>query len=160
MIRAHQLVEAPADPSAAILTARLSYDERHRRRFTVTATNGERVLIDLPEAHHLRGGDRLAMDDGRLLLVEAEPEPVADIVPFGKASLARLAWHLGNRHAPAAILDDRLRIRRDHVLEAMAVRLGARVHHVVAPFDPEPGAYHGEGRHDHHHAAPGDRRNG
>jgi urease accessory protein len=72
-----------------------------------------------------------------------------------------------------------LRIRRDHVIEAMVRGLGARVVEIEAPFDPEGGAYAdsshaqaGEGRHatdpghgssghgghphDHHHDAHGD----
>ena len=40
--------------------------------------------------------------------------------------LARLAWHLGNRHADVQMVGERLRIRRDHVLAAMLERLGAQ----------------------------------
>jgi len=147
MIRADTLTEAEGET----LTARLPYDARHRRRLAVTAVTGERVLLDLPEAMRLRDGDRVAMADGRILLIEAEAEPVADIYPGDGATLAQLAWHLGNRHTPTAILGDRLRIHRDHVLEAMAERLGARVVHAEAPFDPEVGAYHDGGGHGHHH---------
>ena len=43
-----------------------------------------------------------------------------------------------------------LRIRRDHVIEAMVKGLGARVIEIEAPFDPEGGAYAGGG---HAHAA-------
>ena len=130
-------------------TVRLTYDDRHRRRVVVTALDGERILIDLAAAHRLADGDRLALDDGRVLRVEAEGEPVADLMAE-RADLVRLAWHLGNRHTPTALLGDRLRIRRDHVLEDLARRLGARVELHVAPFDPEPGAYHGEGSGHHH----------
>ncbi len=44
---------------------------------------------------------------------------------------------------------DRLRIRRDHVLEEMLVGLGARLTAVEAPFEPERGAYHHHHEHDH-----------
>ena len=49
---------------------------------------------------------------------------------------------------------DRLRIRQDHVIEDMLVRLGAIVERLDAPFNPEGGAYgHGETEgHDHGHA--------
>jgi urease accessory protein len=43
------------------------------------------------------------------------------------------------------MVGDKLRIRRDHVLEAMLHGLGAALTPVEAPFDPEPGAYHGLG---------------
>ena len=153
MIRAHSLTDRVDGDR---LTARLVYDLRHRRRLGVTALTGEKVLLDLPEATRLRDGDRIALEDGRVLVIEAEAEEVAEIFPGEGASLAQLAWHLGNRHTPTAVLADRLRIHRDHVLEAMAERLGARVAHTEAPFDPEVGAYHdgggsGHGGHHHHH---------
>ena len=85
-------------------------------------------------------------------------EPLTEIRAADTAALVRLAWHLGNRHLPTQLDGDRLLIRRDHVIEAMLVGLGAAVAHVDAPFDPEGGAYgHGEeGRsghgHGHHHS--------
>lgn len=148
MIRAHRLT---ARTDGETIVARLAYDARHRRRMTVSSVTGERVLLDLAEATRLRDGDRLELDDGRLLRIEAEPEEVVDIFPGEGATLAQLAWHLGNRHTPTAVLGDRLRIHRDHVLEAMAERLGARIAHTEAPFDPEVGAYHDGGGHGHHH---------
>jgi urease accessory protein len=159
VIRAHTLLHGADRGDAQTLTVRLGFDDRHRRRLAVTAAGGERVLLDLGEATRLRDGDRLAMDDGRVLLVEAEPEPVADIYASDPTALARLAWHLGNRHTPTAVLPDRLRIRRDHVLEAMVERLGGTVDRTTAPFDPEAGAYHdggGHGHHHHHHHGEGD----
>jgi len=59
------------------------------------------------------------------------------------------------------IVGDRLRIRRDHVLESMIASLGATLTPIVAVFDPEPGAYtdcHGDGdvrhiAHEHVHAS-------
>ena len=43
-----------------------------------------------------------------------------------------------------------LRIRRDHVIEAMVKGLGCRVIEIEAPFDPEGGAY-AASAHDHAH---------
>jgi urease accessory protein len=138
LARATRRLEA-GDPRLATDRVRLAYDDRHRRRLVVRTLAGERVLLDLPEAVRLLGGDRLLLDDGRVLAVEAEKEPVAELF---SADPVRLAWHLGNRHTPTEILADRLRIRRDHVLEAMAARLGARIEHTETAFDPEAGAYH------------------
>lgn len=152
MIRAHRVMRGggPAD-----LVAELSYDARHRRRLVLPTRQGESVLLDLQEATRLRGGDRVEMEDGRVLEIAAEAEPVRDLRPADAHAMTRLAWHLGNRHTPTAIFEDRLRIRPDHVLEALAERLGARVEALEAPFDPEPGAYHGEGGHHHHGADDG-----
>ena len=151
MIRAHHLLAHGDQPAAATLRARLNFDLRHRRRLTLTADSGEKVLLDLAQATRLRGGDRIAMEDGRVLVIEAEAEPVMDIHAADRFALTRLAWHLGNRHTPTALFDDRLRIKPDHVLAAMAEGLGARVESLEAPFDPEAGAYADGGGHHHHH---------
>lgn len=140
-----------ADGAPETLTVRLDHDRRHRRRLMVTAETGERILIDLAQATVLRGGDRLRLSDGRTLLVHAQEEPVCDIHAGDALTLQRLAWHLGNRHTPTAILSDRLRIRPDHVLEDMVRRHGGRTEHLSAPFDPEAGAYGGAHAHAHEH---------
>ena len=69
-------------------------------------------------------------------------------------ALARRAWHLGNRHLATEIADGVLRIRPDHVIEAMLEGLGAALTRVSRPFQPEGGAYGdhaGPHRHDHGH---------
>jgi urease accessory protein len=93
------------------------------------------------------------LDDGRLVEVVAAPEPLIEIRGADPQHLVRVAWHLGNRHLPTQITARGLRIRRDHVIEAMVKGLGARVIEIEAPFDPEGGAYAGGG---HAHAPDGD----
>jgi urease accessory protein len=90
------------------------------------------------------------LEDGRLVEVVAAPEPLVEIRGADPNHLIRVAWHLGNRHLPTQIMPKGLRIRRDHVIEAMVKGLGARVVEIEAPFDPEGGAYAGTG-HDHAH---------
>ena len=141
MIRATQVrgqyhwSEPPAD------TVVLDFDDRHRRRMVMTGTRGLEFLLDLESAVALRGGDALVLEDGRLVEVVAAPEPLAEIRGSDPQHLVRLAWHLGNRHLPAQITARGLRIRRDHVIEAMVKGLGARIIEIEAPFDPEGGAY-------------------
>jgi urease accessory protein len=161
MIRATQVLgqhrwsEAPAD------TVVLDFDDRHRRRMAMIGTRGLNFLLDLENATALRGGDALVLEDGRLIEVVAAPEPLAEIRGTDPQHLVRIAWHLGNRHLPTQIAGRGLRIRRDHVIEAMVKGLGARVIEIEAPFDPEGGAYasadahaeeagaHGHTGHDH-----------
>src|SRR5258708_2301863 len=140
----HRWTQAPAD------TVVLDFDGRHRRRMAMTGTRGLEFLLDLENAVVLRGGDALVLDDGRLVEVVAAPEPLAEIRGTDPYHLVRVAWHLGNRHLPTQITGKGLRIRRDHVIEAMVKGLGARVIEIEAPFDPEGGAYAGGG---HGHAA-------
>jgi len=89
------------------------------------------------------------LDDGNFVAVVAKPEPLIEIAAEDAertATMARLAWHLGNRHTELQIVGDKLRMRRDHVLEEMLVGLGARLTPIEAPFEPERGAYeHGHG---------------
>ena len=140
----HRWAQPPAD------TIVLDFDDRHRRRMAMTGTRGLEFLLDLETAVALRGGDALVLDDGRLIEVVAAPEPLVEIRGVDPHHLVRVAWHLGNRHLPTQIVGKGLRIRRDHVIEAMVKGLGARVIEIEAPFDPEGGAYAGG---DHGHAA-------
>ena len=95
------------------------------------------------------------LEDGRLVEVVAAPEPLLEIRGHDPHHLIRVAWHLGNRHLPTQLMAKALRIRRDHVIEAMVKGLGARVVEIEAPFDPEGGAYaeagHAHGHDDHAH---------
>ncbi len=113
---------------------------------------GTAFLLDLPDAVALRGGDALVLEDGGLIEVVAAPESLAEIAGADPAAAVRIAWHLGNRHLPVQLVGRRLRIRRDHVIEAMVAGLGGTVVAIEAPFDPEGGAYAGGGHgHDGHH---------
>jgi urease accessory protein len=145
----HRWTEPAAD------TVVLDFDDRHRRRLAMTGTRGLEFLLDLEAAVALRGGDALVLEDGRLIEVVAAPEPLIEIRGSDPHHLIRVAWHLGNRHLPTQIMPKALRIRRDHVIEAMVKGLGARVIEIEAPFDPEGGAYagggHGHATDDHHH---------
>lgn len=140
-------------------TAVLQHDERHLRRKAIKLTNGSKILVDFPEPVVLAAGDELVLDNGTVVVVAAADEPLYEIRAHNDTHLARLAWHIGNRHLPAAIATDRILILRDHVIKAMLIGLGATVHEIMAPFDPmrgayaghEPGHHHGyEHEHDHH----------
>jgi urease accessory protein len=114
-------------------------------------TSGTRFLLDLPQAAMLRDGDGLVLDDGSIVRVVGKPEPLVEIVAASEAARLAIAWHIGNRHVEVQVLGDRLRIRRDHVLEAMLTGLGATLTPIEAPFDPEQGAYaHGHDDGDGH----------
>ncbi len=139
----------------------LDFDDRHRRRRLYTGQGGLAFLLDLPEATVLRDGDGLALATGGVVRVRAAPEPLVEITAATREHLARLAWHLGNRHLPTQIEGERLLIRDDHVIVHMLEGLGATLRKVDAPFDPEGGAYgehnrqpghhHHHGDHGHHH---------
>jgi urease accessory protein len=135
--------------NAIVDTVTLTYLDRHRRRIRLVADSGETFLLDLPRPHHLAEGDGLELDRGGYVRVRAAPEPVLEIEAADRASLLRIAWHLGNRHLPLQVAGERLRIREDHVIAEMILGLGGRITRLKAPFDPEIGAYAGAA---HHHA--------
>lgn len=167
MIRATEVIargDWRGDPADTVV---LDFDDRHRRRFAMEGVGGLNFLLDLPEAVALRTGDALKLEDGRLVEILGASEPLAEIRAESPEHLLRLAWHLGNRHLPVQVAGQKLRIRRDHVIEAMVQGLGGQVRAVEAAFDPEGGAYaqamhahhhghdhhhdHGHHHHDHHH---------
>jgi urease accessory protein len=145
------------DPKREIDQVLIDYDRRFRRRIVLTTVSGTEVLIDLPEAVRLRDGDGLATDAGGVIGVRAQPEPLLEIHAHHEGELVRIAWHLGNRHLPVQLLDDRIRIRADHVIKAMVEGLGGHVEAIKAPFDPEAGAY-ASGGHRHTHDDDDDHR--
>jgi urease accessory protein len=127
----------------------LDATERHRRRMALTGERGTAFLLDLPQATALKEGDGLVLEDGAIVRVAGKAEPLIEIAAERPDELARFAWHIGNRHIEMQVVGDRLRIRRDHVLEEMLRGLGARLTAIEAPFDPERGAY-GHGHGDNH----------
>jgi urease accessory protein len=131
-------------------TVTLGYLDRHRRRVRLNDDDGAPFLLDLPRAVVLAEGDGLGLEGGGYLRIRAAAEALAEIECRDGAELARIAWHLGNRHLPMQVAGARLRIRWDHVIADMVAGLGARVSRIAAPFDPEAGAY-AEAGHGHHH---------
>jgi urease accessory protein len=127
---------------------RMTFDRRQKSRQLATLVNGETVAIVLERGMVLRGGDWVVASDGRVIEVLAETEKVLHVECDTPQSLARVAYHLGNRHVPVQVGDGWLRLAADHVLEEMVKGLGARVSELEAPFEPEAGAYGAHHRHD------------
>ncbi|MGJ8570308.1 MAG: urease accessory protein UreE [Hoeflea sp.] len=132
-------------------TITLDETARHRRRMKMTTDDGIEFLLDLPAARLLRHGDGLLLDDGRIIEVRAQPEALYEVRGHDARHLLTLAWQLGNRHLAAQILEDRILIRRDHVIRDMLDKLGAVIRDIEAPFDPEQGAYSADPHGHHHH---------
>jgi urease accessory protein len=139
-------------------TVILDYAQRSAQKIAVTGIKGGSFEIELAEPARLRTDDLLVLDDGGLVEVVAAPEALIEARAADLPSLARLAWHLGDRHLPVQLLPNRIRARRDASVEHLLKSLGAKLSMIEAPFEPEGGAYasshghtHGHG-HDHAHA--------
>jgi len=138
------------DRARAVDRVTLNADDRVRRRIVLTTERGLKLLLDFARPMMLRDGDGLVLEDGSIVEVAGQTEPLVEISAKAPLDFVRLAWHVGNRHTDVQFADGRFRIRRDHVLEEMVKGLGASVTPLDAPFDPEPAAPHGGG-HPHSH---------
>lgn len=146
MRRVAQIRRAGAwDTATAADRVVLDAGDRQRRRIVLRGDKGTEMLLDFEKPVTLRDGDGLMLDDGAIVLVAGQPEPLVEISAHSALDTVRLAWHLGNRHTDVQIAGNRLRIRRDHVLEDMLRGLGAHLTPLEAPFDPETAApsHHG-----------------
>jgi urease accessory protein len=154
MRRVVRVVHSAGNSARQIDSIVLKPDERRLQTGHFTGVNGTQIGVMLPEPVLLRNGDALELDDGSIVDVVIEPEPLVEVRGSDLTHLARLAWHLGDRHVPVQIFTNRLRMRPDAALEAMLKELGARLTPIDAPFDPEGGAYahHVHHGHDHDHA--------
>lgn len=138
-------------------TLTLPYESRTRGRLKATTDSDREVGIFIERGQVLRDGDLLRTDNGEIIRVCAAKEPVTTAYIENGLPLARLCYHLGNRHVSLAIGKDAdgrhwVRFPPDHVLEELAELLGAELIHHEAPFDPESGAYaHASREHAHEH---------
>jgi urease accessory protein len=159
MLRATEIVPAGEWKGKPADLVRLDCDQRTRRRVSLTGVGGLAFLLDLAKAPVLRAGDGIRLEDGRIVAVEAASERLLEIACRDGRLLARIAWHLGNRHLATEISARAIHIREDHVIADMVRGLGAEARPVLRPFNPEGGAYgegavhghsHGHGHHHHH----------
>lgn len=148
MLLIETLYTGDAAPAARL---ELNFDARTKSRLRTQLVGGEEVGMFLPRGTILRGGDRLQAQDGRVVEVVSASEDLLEARCADAFALARVAYHLGNRHVAVQVGEGWLRIQTDHVLKTMLTGLGAEVHALSAPFEPEAGAY----AHGHHHAERG-----
>jgi urease accessory protein len=141
-------------PQAEMIYAQLilPYELRENSRLRTTLASGEEVAIFIERGTVLRNNDLLKSDDGKVIQIIAANEPTYRITCDSAHSLLRCAFHLGNRHTQTQVGDGYLRIFQDSVLKEMLKGLGATVIDESAQFEPESGAYGGDG---HHHGKDG-----
>ena len=167
MLTVNKLLPRGQGLSAVLLkraaSVELDWDTRQKSRFDTDDTQGRRIGVFLPRGTTVRGGDVLVAEDGSLIKVIAQPQPVLRITPCAEHGspfdLVRAAYHLGNRHVAIELSPQHLQIEPDHVLAEMLRHMHLDVTEMVAPFEPEGGAYaahaahagHAHGHDDHGH---------
>lgn len=147
-----RITEVLAVGSASMLPPRdvlsLPFELRRRSRLRSKLGAGEDVGLFLPRGTVLRDGDLLRAENGWVIRVNAAPETVSVARAADPVTLARAAYHLGNRHIALQVTGDGVRYLHDHVLDDMVRALGLTVTVEELPFEPEAGAYGGFGGHD------------
>ena len=126
----------------------LSYEERFIRRKKLTANNGTEFLVNLKETVSVDENNFFELENGNLIKVLSKEENLIEITGN---NLKQIIWHIGNRHLPCQIEDNRILIQDDAVILDMILKLHGTVKKVIEKFNPEGGAY-GLGRtHSHKH---------
>ncbi len=135
MLEAHELATTgePTDRLA------LPWELRRKSRLKTSTTSGESIAIFLPRGTVLLEGSLLRASDGSVIAVEAAPEDVSTISSPDAQLLARIAYHLGNRHVRAQVGRGFIRYRHDRAIDELVRRLGAEAIVEEAPFEPEDG---------------------
>lgn len=163
MLEANQIL--PSGSAVPGATVTLTYEERKhtRLRTRLDASDAlgapgapgapdapdadDELAILVPRGTVLQHGDLLRAHSGLVIEVRAASEPLSTVHVADALALARVCYHLGNRHVPVQIGPGWVRYQHDHVLDHMVESLGLAVVVESAPFQPEPGAYGGGHRH-------------
>lgn len=130
-----------------------TFAERQKSRHRTQTCCAKPLGWFLPRGLVLKEGDILLCKTGQRVKVKAAQEECSQVASTDALALMKVAYHLGNRHVPLQIAAGVLRYQKDHVLDDMVAGLGLEVIHILAPFDPEAGAYHGKANllHGGHH---------
>ena len=126
----------------------LSYEERFIRRKKLIANNGTEFLVNLEETVSVDENEFFVLENGNLIRVISKEE---NLIEIKGDNLKQIIWHIGNRHLPCQIEENRILIQDDAVILDMVLKLNGNVKKVTEKFKPEGGAY-GMGRtHSHKH---------
>jgi len=129
-------------------TITLNYHERFIRRKKLVSDNNFEFLVNLPETISVNKDEGFLLENNQIILIKYAKETLIEIK---SDDLIKIAWHIGNRHIPCQIENDRLLIQEDKVIEKLIIRLGGSIKTILEEFCPEGGAY-GLGRtHGHKH---------
>jgi urease accessory protein len=142
MLEVHELVTGGRPTDRLVLP----WELRRKSRLRATTAAGAVIGIFLPRGTTLLAGSLLRASDGQIILIEAALEDVSTIRAADPTLLARVAYHLGNRHIRTEIGAGYVRYRHDRAVDGLLRGLGVAVIPEEAPFEPERGMME---RHDH-----------
>lgn len=136
-----QITQRLSSSEATNVTLTLPFELRQKSRLRVTLDDGREAALILSRSGVLRSGDCLLAEDGTVVRIQAATESVSTARSDDPVLLARVCYHLGNRHVALQVGQGWCRYLHDHVLDEMVIGLGIQVSEEQAPFEPESGAY-------------------
>lgn len=128
-------------------TLLLKFDDRRKQQGFVFGGKGTCIEFDFPASPCLHTDDLLVLDDGKLVEVVADIEPLLEVRAKDFAAIARLVLALGNRQVPVQILANRIRVQKRPEIELLVAEQGLEGAEMAAPFEP----YDRAQGHGHHH---------
>ena len=135
MLEAHEIAtEGP--PSDRLV---LSWELRRKSRLKAATVGGLEIGLFLPRGTVLFEGSLVRTTDGQVIKIEAAPEDVSTVSSADAVLLARVAYHLGNRHVRTQFGPGFIRYRHDRAVDELVRQLGAEVAVEEVPFEPEHG---------------------
>jgi urease accessory protein len=147
-----QKVLTAGEPRGEIIdTLLLKFADRRKQQGFVFGGKGTCIEFEFPQTPRLRTDDLLVLDNGSLVEVVADAEPLLELRATDFAAVARIVWVLGNRNVPIEILANRIRMLQTAETEALVAERGLAATQVTAPFEPQDGneSPHGHGHHHH-----------
>ena len=148
MLTAYKIVNHNEKNKKLLDEISLSYEERFIRRKKLITNNGTEFLVNLKETVSVEENHFFELENGKLIKVISKEENLIEVTGD---NLKQIIWHIGNRHLPCQIEENRILIQDDSVILDMILKLQGNVKKVFEKFKPEGGAY-GMGRtHSHKH---------
>ena len=143
MLEAHE-VATDGDPTDQLA---LSWESRRKSRLRATTVSGDVIGLFLPRGTVLFDGSLVRTTAGDIIEITAAPEDVSTASSPDAVLLARVAYHLGNRHVRTQMGPGYIRYRHDRAVDELVRKLGAVVRLEEVPFEPERGTK--DHAHDH-----------
>jgi len=114
----------------------LTWEQRRWLRGRFTTEQGRKIGIALPTGTVLAPGSILYVGADWYLKIEAANEAVLVIAPPDYNEAVRIAFEVGNRHFPLALVDNKILVPDDKTMVRLMERLGMPWERRQATFDP------------------------
>ena len=90
----------------------LTFDQRVKSRHKVNLDDGREAGLFLPRGGVLQEGQRIQAESGEVVEIRAAPESVSTLYVKDPVQMARICYHLGNRHVALQIEDGFVRYQQ------------------------------------------------